>query len=514
MRKSGVISLILIVLLLLSAGCQSQTNIQEDMNLGKFIFSDLSESITGTASVGKEGIVFDNTVRTPEAVFQKSGFSFSLEEKGNVVFQIKNTTDLTALTFSFITEGDSEWTAFKKAELPIQTTEQFQEFTLDLSGQYGWLGNLVGFKLSSAGITEGSIIIKSMQIQQGGANYPEGLHIGPEEKVYDFKQRTAKGIGMAPDGIMGQWKGQDGKIMFVGSNLGKIFVSAGTATDPFETVEYSSGLVENVDRTAIRYASISQVIQEPTTGMLIGITHLERDLESKNYYAATLGLSVSRDNGDTWSFLGETISQQVPLDAYQTTTRDIANGTIMIADGYLYVYSCDLKEQNNSLASGMSVSRVSLEELYEKTLEDKLPVFHKLKDGKWEEPGWGGNFDDILPEGVAPNFCYVTYNTVLKKYIMVMCQAPYYTQNDGDMMLMMSDSCTDFTKSKPYYIAASTWGEQYPTIIGMEESSQLESGSEFYIYYCKWNAKSTDGTFDWQQLWGTAEYTRRKVTLK
>jgi len=326
---------------------------------------------------------------------------------------------------------------------------------------------------------------------------------------------------MAPDGIMGQFKGTDGKLTFIGSNLGKLFQSTGTPDDPFQTVQYANGIVEDVDRNKYHYASVAQVIEDTETGNLIGITHVEEDdPQGAQFFVSSIALSISQDKGLNWYFLGVVMTHNVPHEKSLGTNRDIANGTIFVKDGYLYIYGVDIR--NEPVEFGLSVARTPLVDLFtaltRKTREKKLPEFKKLKDGQWNEPGLGGDFTNLLPEGVSPNFCYVQYNTVLKKYIMAMCNAPYYQSNDGDILLLVSDDFTDWTKASRQFVACSRKGEQYPTMIGLGDDSQLESGSEFYLYYCKWDGVTSDADYslipDWQRLWGTCEYVRRKITVK
>ena len=142
-----------------------------------------------------------------------------------------------------------------------------------------------------------------------------------------------------------------------------------------------------------------------------------------------------------------------------------------------------------------------------------MPKAWKYKDGQWNEPGWEGEASNILPTGIVPNFMSLSYNTVLKKYLMVMCQSPYYSSNDGDILLMVSDDMLDWTQAKTQWLAAGRNGEQYPTILGTGDSLQTETGSEFYIYWCSWYAFDEQGNSDWQLLWGSADYVRQKVTI-
>ena len=479
-------------------------------NKGLFDLTVKTASIKGTTSITSDGAVFDNTMITPKIKIE-GNIKCPLNENGIVKFLIKNTSALTEISFSYITVEDSIWTTFKTSVLKVEKTDDYKEYTLDLSAQYGWLGSLSGISLSSENIKDGKSLIKSVKIEKGGNSYPRNMQIGPEEIISTYQQRAKLGYGMGPDGILGQWRNSDGSLSFVGHFEGKDQVFEGTPPEPFKAVKFST-IIANVDRVEFGYASIGQVVKDPTSDQLIGITHLERHYNNQASYTATLGISISKNNGESWEFLDECISQELPIGEQTTVSRDIGNGTILIKDDYLFVYAVDLKKDLSSY--GLSVSRVALSELFAKAKENKVAGFRKYKDGQWLEPGIGGNFDNIFPNDLYPNFHYIQYNKVLNKYIMVMCQAPYYQQNDGDMMMLINDNMLDWKNAKRHWIACGKRGEQYPTMISLEQDSQTTSGDTFYIYYCSWSAYGKDGVWDWQKLWTSANYVRRTVTVK
>ena len=95
---------------------------------------------------------------------------------------------------------------------------------------------------------------------------------------------------------------------------------------------------------------------------------------------------------------------------------------------------------------------------------------------------------------------------------MVLCCSPYYNSNDGDIMMLVSDTPYDFRNAKYNYLSTAKAGEQYPTIVSLE-GDQLKTGKEFYVYFCSWNAFDENGVSNWQLLWGSAQYVRHKITI-
>lgn len=479
----------------------------------KIMLTAEDEMFDGTANVTKEGVVFDTASRTPELTIA-NGLSINISEKKILAFEIKNTSDITDLKISFITEGDPEWTDFKSAQMTVEKSDDFTTAKLDLSGAYGWLGTLTGLKIRAEGISSGEIVMKSVSFLDGGESGIKNIEIGAPEVAYTVQDKMKLGITMAPDGILGTWYDSEGKLRSIGSAFGKPFITAGTPDAPFGELIAKNIYPENYNAKEFQYYSIAQVIRDPNSDLLVGITHLERHRDMPGVsdgYIATLGLSISYNDGLDWKFLGEMLCHNLPVTDL-TVSREIGNGTIYVDDEYLYIFAVDMHAGTKQ--SGMSVTRIRLNELFEKCGQEQLPEAYKYKDGKWEEPAWEGDFDDILPEDVAPNFCYIMYNTILDKYFMAICHAPYYAVNDGDILLLASDNLTDWSKAERQYIACAKLGEQYPTLISMEQDPQTTSGDKFYLYYCRWNAYDENGNFDWQHLWGTAEYIRQNVTIK
>ncbi|MBE6903180.1 MAG: hypothetical protein E7480_01045 [Ruminococcaceae bacterium] len=502
MKKTIALILVLCTVIVLFSGCgKSAEDVIKDYSNGIIDLKYATENLTGTFNQTKDGVVLDSTQRTPSVTV--SGFEADIVNKGILKITLKNTSDSKNLKVEFITKLDNKFGANKEKTIELKSGDKFEEYTVDMSDTYGYLYNLTGIRLTSDSISSGSIVVKKIEVCEGGEGYPEKLSFGAPEVYMDFRARAAKGIGYSPDGELGFWKDENGNLKVMSSLMGKLVLSTGTYDDPFKKVEYYRGEIEGVNTDLYSYASLAQIIKVPDSNILLGMTHLENHVGSSG--SGVLGISKSVDGGQTWTFIGEIISHNLGLDVQSGYWRDIGNGITYMDDEYLYVYAIDWATGKN----GLSISRAPLTELYAAVKEDKVPLFYKKFNGKWEEPGLGGNFDSVLPQKLGANFCQVVYNTAIKKYMMF-TTAGFSSANNSDIALLISDSFDDFTKSEPFAIVPDMYGQQYPTVIGVE-GSQTQVGEEFYLYYCH-ITQGYQGSIDWQLFWGSCEYRRIKIT--
>ena len=79
---------------------------EEQLARGYFDFTKLSGRTTGSASVGKEGAVFDSSARTPSLTL--GNISADITGKNQLKLLLKNTSDLDSLTFTFLTANDTQ----------------------------------------------------------------------------------------------------------------------------------------------------------------------------------------------------------------------------------------------------------------------------------------------------------------------------------------------------------------------------------------------------------------------
>ena len=124
----------------------------------------------------------------------------------------------------------------------------------------------------------------------------------------------------------------------------------------------------------------------------------------------------------------------------------------------------------------------------------------------------GGRFDSILPEGVGANFAQVVHSKKLGQYLLFMT-TQFPGTSEANIGLYLSDSPTDFTKSKGFAVGPSMNGQQYPTVVDAASGSQFEVGDTFYLYYGQLGLPWKEIQGDWQLFWGSNVYTRQTISI-
>lgn len=157
---------------------------------------------------------------------------------------------------------------------------------------------------------------------------------------------------------------------------------------------------------------------DPATGKFYSIAYSEYNYlngwasESKE---RRMGLATSTDNGHTWAYQGDIITQDksIPPPSGQQYYGAGDLSLFIPGDGYAYVY---YKKGYYSLttlfrtAQDICVARC--------LLSDKLAPgqWKKFYNGTWTEPGIGGHETIIIPD---VNIANVSYNKFIKKYVCI-----------------------------------------------------------------------------------------------
>ncbi|MFZ4261650.1 hypothetical protein ACFRAE_06385 [Sphingobacterium sp. HJSM2_6] len=128
-----------------------------------------------------------------------------------------------------------------------------------------------------------------------------------------------------------------------------------------------------------------------------------------------LGLAISKDEGATWSYQGDIVTQDksnaAPVNKQFYGVGDIS--FLIPGDGYAYIYYKQgfySLENLNRTDQNISVARCKL--------SDKLAPnsWKKFYQGTWEQDGLGGKESTIIP---FVNIANVVYNTYLERYVCI-----------------------------------------------------------------------------------------------
>jgi hypothetical protein len=131
-------------------------------------------------------------------------------------------------------------------------------------------------------------------------------------------------------------------------------------------------------------------------------------------YYGSIGLAESRDEGRTWSKLGQVITSARPKHSVRSAGKAVGGvgepGLIADASGrYLYLYYTD-----HSYGVRICMARADL--------VDGPPLLGRWKkyfEGAFEQPGLGGKETAIISAGSGALFPHPVYSAALNRYLMV-----------------------------------------------------------------------------------------------
>lgn len=194
---------------------------------------------------------------------------------------------------------------------------------------------------------------------------------------------------------------------------------------------------------------------------------------------STIGLAVSDDLGKTWVKKGADLQLHLTWDIFIThddiPQADSYPPAVVKQGEYLYMYYADYLADNP--VPRITAARLSLSEV------GKFPhPWKKYYKDAFQESALGGRFTPVLESDASAGrwtgaFPAVSYNTYLKKWLMVHCGAenPLYWRTSSDGLHW----------SEPRILArdpnAKNW-YMVPTIVGIGEDPSV-SGQEFWVYY-------------------------------
>lgn len=477
--------------------------------------------------------------------YETPSLGLASKGRGLVRITVKNTSAATKLTVYFTTKDDPNYTLQKSVDASIDFgTSASRQYLVDLSDLYGFTGTINRIKIVTGTIHEGSLTLEKVELLEGGALIAP-FTLSEKKVVADrdyLKGLSALGRSYFPDGIFGVLSNGDGTYNFIGSGplTGEdtVGIFKGTLDSPLQTMLQEGGVVHGspfgYGMEQYNYVSVGQVYRFSGSECFT-ILHLERHFDNtmswdengnrthadNSYFAASLALGYSPDNGMTWYYAGEIAThtcesvhryygfgKQLPASITQVAySRDIGNGPFIIKDGYVYVYYIDIDAK---LTITISVMRAPLNDVIRtaraKSTARQTGLFKKYYNGGFTESAINGKSTNVVDDECPPNFMTVIYSSYLKKYVLARCSSPAYGTNDGDIVMNISADPTDFRGSN-YYIDASVRGSQYPTLVATSGNNpSFEAGKSVYLYYI-------DAPRDDRFLWDKADVVRRLITF-
>ncbi len=240
---------------------------------------------------------------------------------------------------------------------------------------------------------------------------------------------------------------------------------------------------------------------DPSDGKFYSIAYSEYNYMKKWETEAKerrMGLATSVDNGQTWTYQGDIITQDksIPPPPGQKYYGAGDLDLFIPGDGYAYVY---YKKGFYSDSSGhrteqdICVARCRL--------SDKLApgYWKKFYNGSWVEAGIGGHETIIIPDVNIANVCY---NKFLKKYVCI------GNDTDGKTFISFANSMpTQDWSPRDFGFPQISWW--YNWFVNVTNNNQHVMGQSFKLYTAGLNlvTKARHG-YDYHIVFDMKEYDR------
>ncbi len=327
------------------------------------------------------------------------------------------------------------------------------------------------------------------------------IKVGEAELIFSDEQ-----MPLTMDETFVPIKNPDGTWKFLTTDLGKkpyYHKFIGTPENPFEKHEYF-GIDFNGHCEEWPSGLWVWSTYKCEDGMLIGFTHRElfsrTDPFFRNYWL--IGISVSYDNGDSWKYLGDILSNVA--NGSHGEKGNMGGCSMLAKDGYFTVYFNEFRKVGSSY---ISAARMEIDETIAAVREGKLPKSVKKYTGSgvWDT-------DPIEESGarIVPDIgCHIdshgkgAFCRTLDRFLLCLM-----TGGNGKLVMFISEDGEHFGE----HIIIDETGvtdlmQPYATFVSTDgdcTDDMREIGREFYIYYPRKSTKN----YSYDELY------RRKITIE
>jgi len=238
---------------------------------------------------------------------------------------------------------------------------------------------------------------------------------------------------------------------------------------------------------------------DPTTGWWYSPVHIEFNYGKggSGYFNwfRRIGLAISKDQGKTWSYVGDIVTSQLPVNSgsvYPGNYYYWGDGDMKLFvdknDGFFYLFYM------TAWVNKTTGQRIEQIRVARSPIKDKMAPgsWEKWFEGEWSQPGIAGLDSPVF---FNADSAYVFYDTYLERYVAI------GNQTDGQPFI---STCTSLSKenwTKPENFGYPGMLEWYIWPYDQENHSMMYIGKSFRLYssqnyYNNTDTKYIDVTFN------------------
>jgi len=202
----------------------------------------------------------------------------------------------------------------------------------------------------------------------------------------------------------------------------------------------------------------------------------------------TVGLGYSKDNGESWTFLGD-IVRPYKYDRPVKTPNVGGVGYVIVGDEF-QIFFQDYNEEGTRRAG---TARANMKQVIDAARKGKSFEWKKLRNGQFNEPGLTGLSDDMLSNH---NFdinmhCKATYAPSIGKYLLLT-----WSSGNGkpELYLFASSDALNWELAETITDHNTNFSIRYPFFGSLYSDDGHEVGNEFNIYWGR----------NHKELWGAS----------
>lgn len=270
--------------------------------------------------------------------------------------------------------------------------------------------------------------------------------------------------------------------------------SLGTLENPFTSVEWSKYVPDLWNKNGhpnqgLWIMSMYKISKDE----LLAFVHTEscydltkECIEGEKLF--TVGLGYSKDNGESWTFLGDIVR---PYKYDRSTKRPNIGGI-----GYVVVgdeFQIFFQEFDDNEKRQASTARANMKQVIDAARKGKSFEWKKLKNGKFTEPGLTAISDDMLSNHKFDiNMrCKATFAPSIGKYLLLAWSS--YNGNP-ELYIFASSNALNWELAETISDHNTKGRIMYPFFGSLYSDDGHEVGNEFNIYWGK----------NHKELWGSS----------